>query len=292
VQTQPPFDRQPFTWAQARSAGLTKHQLRSTAWRHVFRDVWVSARVPDSRELRFASARLALPQRAVVCGLSAAWLHGADVRRQNDLDVHAGFPKGMRCRPRAGLVVCQETLDPADITVVDGVQVTTPLRTAFDCLRWLRATEGVVVADALAHAGLVDVAELRAYFATKRRLRNLRVGQALLDWVEPKSESPMESRTRCRLLLHGFPRPVAQWVVVDDWGEFVARVDLAYPELKIAIEYDGAAHWEQRRADDRRRDALRALGWQVIVVSAEDLYATSLGLEAMVQRARRTAAAA
>jgi very-short-patch-repair endonuclease len=240
---------------------------------------------------RLAAARLVVRDSAVFCGLTAAWLHGVDVRRPGDLDVHVGFPKGKRPRKRTGLVVCQETLDPADVFDIEGVRVTSPLRTAFDCLRWLRGAERLVVTDALAHTGLVTVEALRAYFTGKHRLRNLRVGEALLDWIEPKTESPMESRTRYRLLVDGLPKPEAQWEVRNRWDEFVARLDLAYPHARLAIEYDGAEHWQQRREDDRRRDAIRALGWQVIVVSADDVYSTSLALEASVRQALRTRAA-
>ena len=69
----------------------------------------------------------------------------------------------------------------------------------------------------------------------------------------------------------GLPRPHAQVEVFSPGGRFVARVDLAYVEERLAVEYDGAWHWDQRRDDDRRRDALRALGWEVLVFSADDL---------------------
>jgi very-short-patch-repair endonuclease len=82
----------------------------------------------------------------------------------------------------------------------------------------------------------------------------------------------MESRVRLGLTDAGLPRPKAQWAVRDAAGGFVARLDLAYPEHTIAIEYDGAWHWKQRRQDDRRRDAARRLGWHVVVVSADDYY--------------------
>ena len=280
---------QPFTWAQAQEAGLTKHQLRTQAYRQVFRGVWIEATVPDTREVRLAAAKLLMPAHAVLVGLTAAWIYGADVRREDDLLVHVAFPKGRRCRPRAGLVVSQEQLPAADVVVIDGVQVTTPVRTAFDCLRLLRDPAGVVVADALTHLRLVTVDELRRYFASQRRLRNLRVGALLVDDIEPASESPRESRVRVSLVRAGLPRPTAQVTVRDEWGNFVARLDLAYPEWKIAIEYDGAFHWDQRRADDRRRARLRELGWVVLVVSAEDLYADAV--VPLVARALRKAAA-
>jgi very-short-patch-repair endonuclease len=52
----------------------------------------------------------------------------------------------------------------------------------------------------------------------------------------------------------------------------VARADLAYPLYKIAVEYDGAWHWMRHRQDERRRQAMRALGWTVLVFDADDVY--------------------
>ncbi len=66
--------------------------------------------------------------------------------------------------------------------------------------------------------------------------------------------------------------PVAQYRVHDRYG-FVARVDLAYPEARLAIEYDGLWHAERRAfLDDRRRlNRLDAAGWLVVHVTVEDL---------------------
>ena len=93
------------------------------------------------------------------------------------------------------------------------------------------------------------------------------------------------------LIAGGLPRPEAQWVVDTRHGEFVARVDLAYPELKIAIEYDGAWHWKQRREDERRWARLRAEGWVVLVYSADDVFNTPLAMCAEVRATRRARAA-
>lgn len=94
----------------------------------------------------------------------------------------------------------------------------------------------------------------------------------------------METRVRLLLVRGGLPRPEAQHVVRDHAGDFVARLDLAYPEMRLAIEYDGSFHWTQRRADDRRREALRELDWTVLVVSAEDYYQTP---ELVVMKVRK-----
>jgi very-short-patch-repair endonuclease len=274
----------PFTRAYGRAAGLTDNQLESSRYRRLFHNVWVPSDLEDSRELRLEAARLVIPDRGVLWGLTAAWIYRADVRRLDDYDVHVGFPKDQRIRKRPGLAVCQETLDPSDITRIEGVQITTPLRTAFDCLRLLKGAERIVVADALARLELVQLDELTAYFASKRRLRNLRIGEALLDDVEPKSESPMETRMRVRLVDDGLPRPEAQHNVFDANGRFIGRLDLAYPAAKLGVEYDGAEHWKQRREDDRRRTAIREQGWEVLVYSSDDVYVRHLAMCDEVRR--------
>jgi hypothetical protein len=273
----------PFTTADAIERGITPTQLQSRRFRQVFRGVWVAHDVEDTRELRLSSARLVIPPKGRLCGPTAAWVHGADVRRTDDLDVHAGFAQGERIRSRPGIVVCQETLEDDDIVVVDGVRLTSPIRTVFDCLRWLWRPEGLVVADCLAHLGLYSVDELRGYFASKKRLRNLRIGERLVDLIEPLTESPMETRTRVGLIDGGLPHPTAQHEVHDRTGRFVGRLDFAYPEIKLGIEYDGAEHWKQRRADDRRRAAIRACGWEVLVYSADDVYKTPWAMCAQVR---------
>ncbi|MEI4270374.1 DUF559 domain-containing protein [Klenkia sp. LSe6-5] len=79
-------------------------------------------------------------------------------------------------------------------------------------------------------------------------------------------------------------RPESQHVVVDGRGGFVARVDLAFPRQRVAVEYDGAWHGEpgQFARDRRRLNALQAAGWRVLHVTAADLHRP----EALVARVR------
>jgi very-short-patch-repair endonuclease len=232
--------------------------------------VWVHDELADDRTLRLAAARLVLGRHAFVCGHTAAWLHGIEVRdRRWDL-VWVGCPTGSRLRNRVGCYTREVTIDASDLDLVDGVLVTTPVRTAYDCARWLSPVEGLVVADALAHEGLVTVEELSRYRFAHPGIRNVCRVDEVLRMIEPLSESPMETRLRHLLVSAGLPRPAAQHVLKDAAGDFVARLDLAYVGVRLAIEYDGTWHFEQRRADDRRRDAIRELDWKILVYSAED----------------------
>lgn len=106
--------------------------------------------------------------------------------------------------------------------------------------------------------------------------------------ADARSESPQETRLRVRLVLAGLPPPSPQFTV-RHLGRFVARVDLAYPEAKLAIEYDGLWHGErgQLGRDRRRLNALHAAGWRVIHVTAADMY----DLETIIAAIRATLAA-
>lgn len=86
-------------------------------------------------------------------------------------------------------------------------------------------------------------------------------------------ESPKETETRLRIVASGLPEPEVQHEVRER-GRFIARVDLAYPGLKIAIEYEGDGHRTSRdqwRRDIQRQRELEDLGWIVIRVTELDL---------------------
>jgi hypothetical protein len=136
--------------------GVTRSALRGSQWRHLFRDVWVHKDLVDSRALRLQAVKLILGADAFVCGLTAAWIYGIDVQDSRGDLVWIGCLAGHRPRARPGCLVRQVTVDVVDLQEIDGVLITTELRTAFDCARWLTVVEGVVFADHLAHLGRVS----------------------------------------------------------------------------------------------------------------------------------------
>jgi len=276
-----------FTAEQAANFGVTLGQLRGPAYRRVLRRAYTTVDTPDSAELRAMAVRAVLPPRAVVWKTAAAWLWGVDIRRSGDLDLDVAFPESSRLRPQPGLRVALLTVDEEDVCTTQGIRGTTPTRTAFDCLRYARRPDGVIVADHLTNNGLCTLEELSAYVAARRAMRNIRVARRELVDVEPLAQSVQETRTRLLLIDGGLPRPVAQHRVDFPEGDS-AYLDLAYPELKIGIEYDGEAwHKEQRAKDERRRRRLERLGWRIIVLHAQDLFRTPDQTLADIRRALR-----
>lgn len=83
----------------------------------------------------------------------------------------------------------------------------------------------------------------------------------------------METRLRLALISAGLPEPEVQYEVCNRRNYVVARVDLAYPEAKLAIEYDGAVHDDPliHERDRQRDNDLADLGWDVMHLRKHDV---------------------
>ena len=253
--------------------GLLSHDaLRSTAWRRLYRGVYADADLPDVLDIRIRGARLIAPATAVFSGRTAAHLHGvpelADVR---GLPVEVTVPAGVRFGPVHGLRVRRVDLPGSDVAQVRGWRCTTGVRTALDIARWEPLPEAVAALDLLLARGVVGELTLREAAEAGSGRGSRRTSRAV-DLADARAESQPESRLRVVLTLAGLP-PVPQHVVRGPGGEFLARVDLAYPDVRVAVEYDGAWHAGDRQfvRDRRRLNQLTAAGWAVLHVTAADL---------------------
>ena len=259
----------PFRGSEALAAGrLTRGQLRGPRFRKLGADTYVSAAVPDDPRLAVHAAVVRAGPGAVVTGWSACLWWKCDVLPWPPPPVELAAPD-QRLRSAPGLTVCRSRIRDEDIAVEEGVRVTTTLRTAYDLIARSDSDTGVVAADGLAHLGAFSAADLLALaddLGPRRGCRRIGEVAALMD---PKAESPQETRVRLQLLRAGLSRPVTQFRVYDGSRE-VARVDFAWPERKLALEYDGVDHTKEDRRgiDIDRIDELRRLGWTVIVVTS------------------------
>ncbi|MGR7025327.1 endonuclease domain-containing protein [Geodermatophilus sp. URMC 62] len=279
----------PFRGTDAIRRGLlTPEQLRSRAWRRLFRDVYLHRDVPVTHVLRAsAAASLVLPG-AVVSGTSAAAFWGVDLAGTDD-DVVLTLPPGRHPVRASGLAVRRVRLARTDVLRRHGVLTTTPVATALDLARRLSGDDAVVAVDRFLAAGLVDLPSLRARAAEAAGRGSARA-RGVCELADERSESPQETRVRLLVARSGLPAPVPQFTVRVD-GRFVARVDLAWPQVCVAVEYDGRWHAEpgQFARDRQRLNRLQAAGWRVVFVTAEDLYRPE---ELVVRIARALADAA
>jgi hypothetical protein len=160
--------------------------------------------------------------------------------------------------------------------------VTSPVRTAWDVAALEPLGTAVATLDAMVRSGSVSSADLSVLCAAGTRRWGIARVRRAVGLVDPRAESPPESRVRVALVLAGLA-PVPQYEVRVG-GELLGRVDLAFPEARLAVEYEGAYHFEDGQIvrDDARYERLRAAGWTVIRLSSADLRA----LDAVVSRVR------
>ena len=254
-----------------RSGLLTPNQLRGPAWRRLFPDVYVDARVVVTHTLSaLAAARLVIPG-SVISGRSAAVLWGVDLAGADE-DVELSVPPGRHPVRTGGLRVRRCVLPLEHIRRRSGAFVTSPEATAVRLAGLLPQDEAVCALDQLIHTGVVDLGSIRSLVAgaSGAGSARARVACGLADGC---AESPQETRLRLLIGRSQLPAPIAQYRIAKD-GRFVARVDFAWPDHKVALEYDGLWHAEDGQfAKDRERlNLLRGAGWTVVFVTAADLH--------------------
>lgn len=184
-------------------------------------------------------------------------------------------------------------LDGCDLRWLQDMRVTNAVRTIFDLAGSVSPERLEVALDEARRRRLVAERPLRDLLNRLGRCgrtgtRHLR---SLLDSGEmdsPIPGSPFERRFIQFLGRRRLPPAERQFVIEDGNGNFVARVDFAYPELKVAIECDSKKHhfgrgdWE---SDVERRSRLAAFGWLVIHVSWDMLVNRPDELEALIRGA-------
>jgi len=233
----------------------------------------VHAGVAISHTVRCRAVELILPNGAAISGGSAAFLYGADIL-DSEAPVEVTLPPRVWMKGQPGIAVRHSELGAGDVVSRIGIRATSPVRTAFDVARRGRSGDAVVAVDALlVHCGLA-LEEIAAYANDGRQSwHGGRRVAGVLSLAAVGAESPMETRLRLVLARAGLPPPALQHRVWNEAGVCVARLDLAYVDARLGIEYDGQCHWESRaiRKDLLRQNALRALSWTLLRFTADDV---------------------
>jgi hypothetical protein len=210
---------------------------------------------------------LALPPDVVITGRSAATVRGVRLCWPED-PVQVIAPVETRLGYRRGLTVRRTAIEPGDWEPWVGGRLATPMRLTLDLLLGRPLPDAVADLDAVLRAGLVG-REAVAWMVTERSDHGIAVARQAVELADPVAESLPESKMRVLLVLDGLS-PVPQYWIEDASGR-IARVDLAIPERRLAIEYDGDWRDGETWALNRDRDRLNrvhAAGWDVVFVTA------------------------
>lgn len=264
----------PVTRSLALASGLGERDLRHPGVVRISRDTYLPRALSDEFRTRLAAVLLNAPAGAVVSHLSAAELWELAVPlQQPDRLVHLIAATGSAVRNRADRYVHRVPLDPGEITVLDGLPVTTPARTWRDLAAVVREPALLAVTDQL-FAGHCTPEALARQLARRPSGRGSARARAVLPLGDGRAGSPMESVLRWLLHEAELPAPVLQHVVTDAVGRFLGRVDLAWPGQRVLVEFDGDVHRDRDVfvQDLRRQNRLVAGGWIVLRFSSADVY--------------------
>lgn len=270
--------RSPRTYAQLRAV-LGRRTLDRLRADGRIRQIWgvlVPRELLLDPDTRAAAALLAAGPTSALTGLTAAWLQGCPAAVTPV--THIAVPYSSSLRTKDGLVVHQgrrllnEVIEVRDLrTVALDVAITELL-----CADVAR--RALAIADQA--ASLVPERERSALreriadrLATRADRRGTARASALLALVTGRADSPPESWLKLLVVEAGFPMPTAQFEVIDALARVRYILDLCWPELRIALEYDGYEAHEYRLDRDTERDLdLERRGWITIRATATDLH--------------------
>lgn len=241
-----------------------------------------SATEPDNT-LRLKGLDLRAGEPVAICLGTAATAFG--FATEDDADLHVLNPVGHQLRNSDGLVVHRR--DGAPLTDIDGRPATTPEWTAVEVARSLRRPRALATLDAALRSGTCDGRQLRAAAARQAGRRGIVGVRELIPMAQPLSESPMESEARLAMIDAGLPHPVLQHEIIDrDWRTW--RVDFAWPDKHVAVEYDGFdwhSDTDALRRDRQKRAALQEVGWSVVSIVADDVRRRSYDMVRRIEAA-------
>jgi hypothetical protein len=267
-----------------------EHLVESRWLEPVRRSVYRVVGVPPTWRQLLLAACLAR-EGAVASFRAAAALWGLERFPEGVLEITV--PGVRRARLQGVIVHESQVWGPIHVAERDGIPVTSMARTLCDLTAVARRWPVERAVDEALRKKLVTLQEIQAVHEELAG-RGRRRCTTMSDILEARALSPdvgdsaPEARIIRLLVRAGLPRPVSQYVIRTSTRTY--RVDLAYPEHKIAIEYDSWEFHSPRSIFDSDRDRLVELGpigWMVLpfTSASTDHFIVSKVREALQSRA-------
>jgi hypothetical protein len=186
-------------------------------------------------------------------------------------------------RQEAGVRQHQGLLRAEDVVRRNLVDVTSATRLAIDITTVVPVEPALCVVNHLLHAGDTDLEQIRARYTSMAHHPHTLKTDLVFRLADPRIESVGESRTLFVCWKQGVPAPEPQFVVVDDWGREVARLDFAWPDRKRWLEFDGRQKYVKFLRDgesvtdavlrEKKREEMVAelTGWRCLRITWADL---------------------
>jgi hypothetical protein len=220
------------------------HRLTRGMWRPAHPGVYTAIECPDDWKQRAMAACLWAGDGAAVSHRSAALLWGLDGIVTSLIEITT--PRALS--DRRIVIHRSRILTGEQLTRVGGIPVTSPTRTLLDLSAVVPFQRLEVALDDALRRGLTSIARLGLEIGERAPgragVRTLR--KTLESYRHAPLESPLERRFLKLLRAAGVPEPEVQHEI-HAHGRLIARVDFAYPDLRLGIEVDGY-RWHSGRA--------------------------------------------
>lgn len=174
-------------------------------------------------------------------------------------------------------------LRDVDVEIVNGVHVSRAARSAVEVTTIGGVEASLVVVNRLLHAEAMTLEGFAAEVERCRYWPGSLTSDLVLRLADPRLESVGEDRFSYLAYREGLPRPEPQFEVFDSAGTLLGRVDFAWPDFGVFLEFDGKVKYERHRRDgetldeflmrEKRRelDICQATGWTCIRITWADL---------------------
>jgi hypothetical protein len=198
-------------------------------------------------------------------------------------DVHVSRPDARCGRKERGVRQHRGVLLDTDGTTRRALEVTSGTKTALDVTRCTGMEASLVAINFLLRCGFTTLVDLRERYVTMANDPFTLKTDLALRLADPRPESVGEVRTSFMLYRGGVPAPIAQYEVYDDRGHVIARLDFAWPELMVWLEFDGREKYLKFRRDgesvvdavlrEKQRESRisEETGWRCIRITWADL---------------------
>jgi hypothetical protein len=262
--------------------GPTPDVARGKRYRRSSRGLYVPAEVDESCvEQRVVEAAALLHGWGGVTGwaglswLGGIWFNGLESDGVTEWPVPLAVGLNHPMAEQAGFLISNAGVPPHHLMRVDGVRVTTPLRSlTFEMRRARTVVEAARLFAMAAYSDLVSIDELTAF--TEREL-NAKTGvgmvRAAIPFLTENAWSPMEPEMFHHwVVTAGRPAPLFNVPVFDRDGRHIATPDLLDPTTGVCGEYQGDVHLirSQRSIDVGREGVVRRLGLDPVTMVAAD----------------------
>lgn len=220
-------------------------------------------------------AALAGPNAADFLG-APVWDMGDDVHLLR-LDQRSGRRKGGKVQHR-GRVLAE------DLTIRDGVPLTDGTRTALDMIALTDVPRALVTVNGLLRAGETTPELLERRVGGLEHDPHTLITPVVLGLADARCESAGESLALHLCWTRHLPRPELQVEILNGLGQAVARVDFAWPERGLFMEFDGREKYLRYRRpgesvvdavlrEKQREELICGLtGWRCIRIVWADLF--------------------